>query len=58
MSYRLTCPCGAIIAGTGERFLADVRAHLADAHPGRDYTDEEILFTAVEVPDPRPPAAS
>jgi hypothetical protein len=54
MMYRLTCPCGTVVAGSDEQFLADVRAHLAAAHPGRSYTDEEILFTAVQLPDPRP----
>jgi predicted small metal-binding protein len=44
---RLSCPCGAHIQGQSEDDLvAKVQEHLADAHPGRHYEREDILFMA------------
>jgi hypothetical protein len=47
MKTRLQCPCGELIEGTDEDDLVEkVRAHLADKHPGHEYTRDEILFMA------------
>jgi hypothetical protein len=44
---RLQCPCGELIVGDDEDDLvAKTQAHLADKHPGRDYSRDEILFLA------------
>ncbi|MCH5645189.1 MULTISPECIES: DUF1059 domain-containing protein [unclassified Gordonia (in: high G+C Gram-positive bacteria)] len=44
---RLTCPCGESIRGADEDELVEkVRAHLAENHPGHDYSRDEILFMA------------
>jgi hypothetical protein len=51
MAYQLNCPCGAMIADLDERFIGTVRAHLASAHPGRDYSDNEIMMISLPVPD-------
>jgi hypothetical protein len=47
LKTHLSCPCGESIHGTDEDDLvAKVKAHLAEKHPDRDYTREEILFLA------------
>ena len=47
MKTRMQCPCGTLIAGATEDELVEkVQAHLAEAHPGRDYGRDEILFLA------------
>lgn len=44
---RLRCPCGALIEGSDDdQLVARAQAHLAEDHPGREYTREEILFLA------------
>lgn len=43
----LDCPCGERIeADTEDELVARARAHLAEAHPGLDYSREQILFLA------------
>ena len=43
----LDCPCGERIVGRDEDELVElVRRHLAERHPGLDYTLEEILLLA------------
>lgn len=43
------CPCGDDMAGVDEDALvAAVQQHLADKHPDRNYTREEILLYADE----------
>lgn len=47
MKTHLTCPCGEAIEGTNEDDLVTkVQAHLAQNHPGHDYSRDEILFMA------------
>jgi hypothetical protein len=47
MKTRLTCPCGEYITAADEDALvAQVQAHLAEAHPGLEYDREQILFIA------------
>lgn len=47
MKTRLTCPCGEVVKGQDEDELVErAQAHLADAHPGREYDREMILFMA------------
>ncbi|MEU4321547.1 DUF1059 domain-containing protein [Nocardia fluminea] len=47
MKTRLNCPCGVAIKGTDEDDLIEqTQAHLAENHPGHDYTPDEILFIA------------
>jgi len=47
MRTRLTCPCGELIQGKDEDELVEkVKAHLAEKHPGHEYSREEILFMA------------
>ena len=44
---RLRCPCGEMLNADGDAALIErARAHLAALHPGREYTDDEILFLA------------
>ncbi len=44
---RLGCPCGEQIVGTDEDDLVEkTKQHLAENHPGHDYSREEILFLA------------
>lgn len=44
---RLRCPCGELLEADGDTALIErARAHLAAAHPGREYADDEILFLA------------
>jgi hypothetical protein len=43
----LTCPCGEYIQGEDEDDLVEkVNQHLAAAHPGHEYSRDEILFMA------------
>jgi hypothetical protein len=47
MKTRLTCPCGEHIEGADDDDLVTkVQAHLAQNHPGHDYSRDEILFMA------------
>ena len=47
MKTRLSCPCGEQVTGTDEDDLVEkVQEHLAQAHPGRMYERDEILFLA------------
>lgn len=46
MALQLACPCGAHVEADDEVFVARVRDHLAAEHPGREYTDEQIMFLA------------
>jgi predicted small metal-binding protein len=47
MKTRLNCPCGEYIAGKDEdELVALTLKHLADEHPGLEYTREDILFIA------------
>jgi hypothetical protein len=47
MKTRLACPCGTTIVGTDEDDLVEkTQAHLAQAHPGREYDRDSILFMA------------
>ena len=47
MKTQLQCPCGHHIEAPDEDALVEaVRKHLAEAHPGHDYTREQILFMA------------
>ncbi len=44
---RLSCPCGEEIRASGEDELVDkTQAHLAEAHPGREYDRDMILMMA------------
>ncbi|MRH91282.1 DUF1059 domain-containing protein [Nocardia sp. SYP-A9097] len=44
---RLNCPCGEYIRGFDEAdLIAKTQAHLAENHPGHDYSPDEILFIA------------
>lgn len=44
---RLTCPCGAAIAGVSEDDLVErVQRHLLELHPGMEYSRDAILFIA------------
>lgn len=51
MAYRLTCPCGTHITSYDDDFVADVQAHLTAEHPGRTYTEDEIMTMALPVSD-------
>jgi hypothetical protein len=47
MELYLNCPCGEVVEGADEDDLvARAEAHLSEAHPGRTYTREQILFMA------------
>ncbi|MCM6778771.1 MULTISPECIES: DUF1059 domain-containing protein [Nocardia] len=47
MKTRLSCPCGEYITGADEDDLVEkTQAHLAEKHPGHDYSRDEILFIA------------
>ena len=47
MEKYLNCPCGEVVEGGDEDDLvAKAEAHLSEAHPGRTYTREQILFMA------------
>ena len=44
MKTHLNCPCGEVIVGVDEKQLvAKAREHLAEFHPGREYSRDEIL---------------
>jgi predicted small metal-binding protein len=44
---QLDCPCGAHLEGDDEdELVAVATAHLAEEHPGLEYTREQILFMA------------
>lgn len=46
---RLNCPCGIQIEAPDEDALVELaRQHLLQAHPGRTYTRDQILFFADE----------
>lgn len=40
-----------MIAGLESTFIDTVRSHLADLHPGREYSADEIMFMAMPIPD-------
>jgi hypothetical protein len=43
----LDCPCGTRIVGEDEDDLVEkTQAHLAEKHPGLEYSRDEILFIA------------
>lgn len=45
---RLSCPCGESISGRDDDDLVTrTQAHLEQAHSGRTYTRDEILFMAL-----------
>jgi hypothetical protein len=47
MKTHLNCPCGEAITGKDEDDLVEkAQAHLAEAHPGREYDRDAILFMA------------
>jgi hypothetical protein len=44
----LRCPCGEFIeAEDDDKLVESTQAHLAAAHPGREYSRDEILFMAI-----------
>ncbi|WP_345525495.1 hypothetical protein [Nocardioides endophyticus] len=48
MKTVLTCPCGVVIRAEDDDVLVEaVHEHLNEAHPGRTYTRDEILFMAL-----------
>jgi predicted small metal-binding protein len=57
MTIVLDCPCGTRITGDDEDDLVvAANEHLEAAHPGRDYTRDEILFMSYVAPPQRDPA--
>jgi predicted small metal-binding protein len=47
MKTHLTCPCGEQIVGADEDELVQkTQEHLAQNHPGHEYSRDEILFLA------------
>ena len=47
MKTHLNCPCGESIVGTDEDDLVEkTQKHLAENHPGHEYSRDEILFIA------------
>ena len=47
MKKNLLCPCGDMIVGEDEDALVEAaQKHLADKHPGMEYSRDEILFMA------------
>ena len=47
MTVFLDCPCGErLVAADADALVAVAQRHLADAHPGRTYSREEILTLA------------
>jgi hypothetical protein len=47
MKRNLNCPCGDALAGTDEDDLVEqTRRHLAEKHPGHNYSRDQILFMA------------
>lgn len=57
MAYNMRCPCGVSITAPDDTFVATVQQHLADEHPGREYTENEIMMFAMRIPD-RPAGGS
>lgn len=51
MAYQLNCPCGDMIVALADGFIPAVVAHLADKHPSRHYSDNEIMMLALPIPD-------
>lgn len=44
MKTKLVCPCGTVVRGEDEDDLVEkAHQHLAERHPGRHYSREEIL---------------
>jgi hypothetical protein len=52
MAYNLRCPCGVSITAPDDTFVATVQAHLADEHPGMEYSEAEIMLFAMRVREP------
>jgi predicted small metal-binding protein len=47
MKTRLNCPCGEHIEAENEDDLVErTQKHLAENHPGHEYSRDEILFIA------------
>jgi len=47
MKTHLNCPCGEAITGKDEDDLVEkAQTHLSEAHPGREYDGDAILFMA------------
>jgi hypothetical protein len=47
MKTIVDCPCGEhIVGGDEDDLVAKVQQHLAEKHPGREYTREQILMMA------------
>jgi hypothetical protein len=45
MKTHLNCPCGEVIVGVDEdQLVGNAQEHLAEVHPGRDYSADEILI--------------
>ena len=45
MKTHLNCPCGEVIVGVDEdQLVRNAQEHLAEVHPGRDYSADEILI--------------
>jgi hypothetical protein len=43
----LACPCGTyIVADSDDELVERATAHLEEAHPGREYSRDAILFMA------------
>jgi hypothetical protein len=51
VAYSLRCPCGLTITAPDDTFVETVQAHLTAEHPGRDYSENEILAFAMPIPD-------
>ncbi|MCT2139257.1 hypothetical protein BHE97_07860 [Aeromicrobium sp. PE09-221] len=51
MRYQIECPCGQTIVAADAVFVDLVNEHLAAAHDGRTYTEEQIMFLASPAPD-------
>jgi hypothetical protein len=47
MALHLNCPCGTLLEGDDDDDLVEkAQAHLAENHPGHEYSRDEILFLA------------
>ena len=47
MKTQLRCPCGEYLrADTEDELVELTQKHLAEVHPGMDYSRDEILFLA------------
>jgi hypothetical protein len=43
----LNCPCGELVVGADEdQLVSNAQEHLAEVHPGRTYSRDEILMMA------------